>query len=116
VPCGVSSTCSSTIVVPDHLPRLAPADALAIVTLPLTVNWSQSGRVYRLADRGERARVYELVLREGTGEDVTRYIDGVLLVDMWDELVLPAYVRAAWTPLIVSIREPREEPVTGAAS
>jgi transcriptional regulator with XRE-family HTH domain len=105
-----------TIVVPDHLPRLAAVDALATVRLPLTLNWSQPGRVYRLAERGERARVYELVLREGAAEDVARYIDGVLLVDLWDELVLPAYVRSAWTPLIVGIHEPGEESATADAS
>jgi hypothetical protein len=105
-----------TIVVPDRLPRLAAVDALATVRLPLTVNWSQPGRLFRLADRGERARVYELVLREGAAEDVARYIDGALLVDLWDELVLPAYVRAAWSPLIAGILEPHEQPATVAAS
>jgi hypothetical protein len=104
------------IAVPDYLPRLAPMDALATVRLPLRVNWSQPGRVYRLADRGERARVYELVLREGSAEDVARYIDGVLLIDLWPELVLPAYVRTAWTPVIDSILEPREQPAIAAVS
>jgi hypothetical protein len=35
-------------------------------------------------------------MREGTAADVLRYVDGVLLVDLWDELVLPRAVRAAW--------------------
>jgi hypothetical protein len=29
-----------------------------------------------------------------------RYVDGVLLVDLWDERVLSRAVRAAWSPLI----------------
>src|SRR5438105_9834571 len=91
------------VVVPDRLPRSEPEAALASVSLPLTVNWSQPGRVFRLADRGDRARVYEMVVREGTAEDMRCYIDGVLLVDLWDELVLPAYVRTAWTPLIARV-------------
>ncbi len=62
--------------------------ALAAVELPLTLNWSQPGRVFRLSDRSDRARVYELVLREGSEADVLAYIDGALLVDLWDELVL----------------------------
>jgi len=28
------------------------------------------------------------------------YIDGALLVDLWDDLVLPRAVRSAWAPLI----------------
>ena len=81
-------------VVPDRLPRLAAEAAFGTVALPLTVNWSEPGRMFRLADRGDRARLYEVVLREGTAEDVVRYVDGALLVDLWDELVLPKTV--AW--------------------
>ena len=44
--------------------------------------------------------MYEAVLREGGPQDVLTYIDGVLLVDLWDELVLPHDLRAAWAPLI----------------
>lgn len=86
--------------VPDQLPSLPPQKALATVTLPLSLNWSQPGREYRLKDRSERARVYEAVLREGGPDDVLTYIDGALLADLWDELVLPRDVRAAWEPLI----------------
>jgi transcriptional regulator with XRE-family HTH domain len=87
------------VVVPSRLPRLGVAEAFATVTLPLHLNWSAPGRVYRLRDRADRARVYEIVLREGTGPDVLAYIDGALLIDLWDELVLPREVRAAWAPL-----------------
>ncbi len=40
--------------------------------------------------------LYERVLREGGPFDVLAYVDGALLVDLWDELVLPRGVRAAW--------------------
>lgn len=86
--------------VPDQLPSLPPHRALATVELPLSLNWSQPGRKYQLRDRSERARVYEAVLREGGPQDVLTYIDGVLLVDLWDELVLPRDLRSAWEPLI----------------
>ena len=89
-----------TQLVPDRLPRLPIERALATVRLPLALNWSQPGRLFRLADRGDRARVYELVLREGGPDDVLRYLDGALLVDLWDELVLPRDVRTAWSPVI----------------
>jgi transcriptional regulator with XRE-family HTH domain len=86
--------------VPDRLSSLPPHQALATVALPLSLNWSQPGREYRLRDRSERARVYEAVLREGDAQDVLTFIDGTLLVDLWDELVLPRDLRSAWESLI----------------
>ena len=86
--------------VPTGLPRLPVAQALATVALPLHVNWSTPGRRFQLADRAQRARVYEMVIREGNPEDVLAYIDGVLLVDLWPELVLPRAVRAAWDTVV----------------
>jgi hypothetical protein len=88
------------VLVPTRLPRLPPEQALATVELPLRLNWSQSGRIYRLADRNDRARGYECVIREGDEADLLRYVDGALLVDIWDELVVPRSVRAAWASLI----------------
>lgn len=88
------------IIVPDRLRRLPLEQALAIVVLPLHLNWSDRGRRFDLRDRRQRTRVYELVLREGQAADVQTYIDGALLIDLWDELVLPAAVRRAWSPVI----------------
>ena len=33
-------------------------------------------------------------------DDLLAYIDGVLLVELWDDLVLPRRLRAAWTPTV----------------
>lgn len=88
--------------VPTALPRLPLRQALARLMLPLRLNWSEPGRVFNLADRGQRARVYEIVLREGGPDDVLAYVDGALLVDLWEDLVLPRDVRAAWEPLIAA--------------
>lgn len=87
-------------VVPDRLWQLDPERALAAVTLPRHLYWSGPSRTYRLADRRDRARVYEIALREGTAEDLLTYVDGTLLVDLWDDLILPIHIRAAWTPLM----------------
>jgi hypothetical protein len=92
------------VVVPSALPRLPVREVLARVVLPKHLAWSRQRREYRLADRGDRARVYEMVLREGGPEDVLRYVDGALLVDLWDDLVLPRGVRSAWDPVIVAAR------------
>ncbi len=93
----------STYAVPDRLPRLAADAALRPVVLPVDLNWSQPGRRFRLLDRGERARVYEIVLREGRAPDIERHVDGTLLADVWDEMVLPSGLREAWQPLIDSV-------------
>ena len=61
------------ILVPNTLPRLPLGDALAVVELPLHLNWSDPGRRFDLRDRHQRARVYELVLREGRQLDVLNY-------------------------------------------
>jgi hypothetical protein len=96
------------VLVPNRLPQLPAEQALATVELPLSVNWSEPGRVFRLSDRGDRAHVYEIVLREGNEEEFLRFIDGTLLVDLWDELVLSRAVRAAWSPLIDQVRRAAE--------
>jgi transcriptional regulator with XRE-family HTH domain len=86
--------------IPDRLPRLDVTRALAAVELPLHLNWSTPRRVFDLRSRADRARVYEIVLQEGTPADITAYVDGALLVDLWKDLVLPEAVRSAWAPLV----------------
>jgi transcriptional regulator with XRE-family HTH domain len=88
------------IWVPDRLPRLDVSRALAAVKLPLHLNWSAPGRIFDLRSRADRSRVYETVLQEGRPADILAYIDGVLLVDLWEDLVLPRAVRSAWAPLV----------------
>jgi transcriptional regulator with XRE-family HTH domain len=95
------------ILVPTVLPRLPAERALAVVELPLHLNWSDRGRRFDLRDRRQRARVYEIVLREGGPDDVVSYLDGVLLVDLWDELVLPRATRAAWQGVVTGASEVR---------
>jgi hypothetical protein len=92
-----------TTSVPTNLPRLPLRQALATITLPLHLNWTQPNREFKLSDRDRRARLYEIVLREGTPEDVLTYIDGALLVDLWDSLVLPDDVRTAWSDVVDSV-------------
>ncbi len=48
--------------------------------------------------------MYEIVLREGTPDDVLAYLDGALLIDLWDDLVIPRDIRAVWAPLIKETR------------
>jgi transcriptional regulator with XRE-family HTH domain len=95
-----TSVYGKPVWVPDRLPRLDVARALAAVELPLHLNWSAPGRVFDLRSRADRARAYEIVLQEGTPADILAYVDGALLVDLWKDLVLPRGIRSAWAPLI----------------
>jgi hypothetical protein len=56
--------------------------------------------VFDLRSRADRARVYEIVLQEGRPADILAYVDGALLADLWDDLVLPRTVRSAWDPVV----------------
>jgi hypothetical protein len=102
-----TSAYGKPIWVPDRLPRLDVAEALAAVKLPLHLNWSTPGRIFNLRSRADRARAYQIVLQEGTPADILAYIDGMLLVDLWEELVLPRGVRSAWAPLISPLSQAR---------
>jgi transcriptional regulator with XRE-family HTH domain len=88
------------IFVADRLWRLPFDEAFADVTLPLSINWSRPGHVFRLSDRRQRARCYETVLREGMPAEILRFVDGALLVDAWPDLAIPREVRQAWQSVI----------------
>ncbi len=82
--------------IPEDVNASGIEKAAGDVTLPLRVQWSGPQRTYDLTDRRDRIRVYEQVLREGTADDVRRFIDVDELLALWDDLYLPAHVRAAW--------------------
>ncbi|HEY8374268.1 MAG TPA: hypothetical protein VIL00_16140 [Pseudonocardiaceae bacterium] len=87
-------------VVPDQLFRLPVWQALAVVRLPPHL-WSPGvPSVLDLADRTQRARYYEILLREGGPEDLLAHVDGALLVDLWPELALEDEIRHAWEPVV----------------
>jgi transcriptional regulator with XRE-family HTH domain len=86
--------------VADRLWRLPVEDALADIALPMELNWSYPGRVFRLRYRRQRARCYEIILREGMPSDIEGCVDGALLVDLWTDLVLPREIRNAWQHVI----------------
>ncbi|NRQ30692.1 helix-turn-helix transcriptional regulator [Nonomuraea sp. NN258] len=82
--------------VPDVLVRLPVGQALGIVAF--------RGRRYRLADRGERGRAYAALLCAGAPRELLDHVDGAFLAELWPELELPSWVRAAWRPLIEQVR------------
>jgi hypothetical protein len=74
-----------------------------VVALPARLFWSgPDPRAVRwdLADSGRRRDLYEIVLVEGTSDDIRQLVNGPELVRLWDRIYLPPWVRAAWQPLI----------------
>lgn len=74
------------------------------ITLPLHVLWSGPERVWDMSDRRQRLQVYEMVLTEGTADDVRRFIDVDQLIELWPDIWLAPYVRAAWSEHLYRLR------------
>ncbi len=53
-----------------------------------------------MRDDYERARVIEIVLREGEPEDIVNYVDADDLVHAWSTIILPREMRPGWDNLI----------------
>jgi hypothetical protein len=88
---------SRPVAVPEDVDDANFVKASGVVELPLHISWSEPSLAYDLSRRADRLRVYEQVLREGTEDDVRYYVDVEELARVFDELVLPPYVRAAWS-------------------
>ncbi len=70
------------------------------VVLPLALDWSTSGVVRDLDDPVDRRVVYEIVLTVGTAADVEKYVDPILLIELWPTLTKPGAVIEMWEPWI----------------
>jgi hypothetical protein len=78
-----------------------------LVGLPARLFWSgpDPRRVrWDLSDRTRRRDLYEILLVEGSLDDIRALVDGAELVRLWDEMYLPPWVREAWRSLIDSAR------------
>ncbi|MGN6250854.1 MAG: helix-turn-helix domain-containing protein [Marmoricola sp.] len=66
----------------------------------VTDSWPTFVRRWDLSVTSERIDYYELVVQHGMTDMVEDSVDGLLLVQAWPEMTLPAPVRQAWQPLI----------------
>lgn len=53
---------------------------------------------FDLSNEAERMELYEIVLTDGTAEDVCRHISREELLRLWPRLWLPPHVRQVWEP------------------
>lgn len=88
----------------DHRPYPDPPEKLSdlagpttgLVDLPITIDWGPK-RLYDLGEDADRRILYERVLREAADtEEVGRFVNGSMLVEIWSRLWLPARVRQRW--------------------
>lgn len=88
--------------VPSTLWHVETPDCFAVLAFPDLVGDGPM-REWDMHDRAQRKGVYEQLLQGGSPEEMIRWIDGPLLVDVWDELHLPDAVREAWKwPLVIA--------------
>ena len=67
------------------------------VELPLRLFWSAADRRFDLSDPDMLRSMYEKVLRAAIRtEDLTTFLNGSTLRDVWPDLFLPRDVRRAW--------------------
>ena len=106
---SVLGPASRPVAVPDEFDDGPVVSRSGLVELPLHIRWSEPVVLYDMAQRTDRARVYEQVLREGTVDDVRRFVDPDDLVELFDDLVLPSFVRSAWSAWVRDRRRARTE-------
>ena len=83
------------LVITDLADLRGPAHGT--VTLPLRLYWSGPSPVFDLDDTELCRWLYEIVLREAVDpEELTTYLNGDKLVEVWPRLFLPQGVRRAW--------------------
>ena len=91
--------------VPSTLWNVETPDCFAILAFPDLIGDGPM-REWDMHDRAQRKGVYEQLLQGGSTEEMIRWIDGPLLVDVWEELDLPDAVREAWKWPIAIARGP----------
>jgi len=91
-------------VVPETLGELAgPVEG--VVELPTHLAWSGL-RCYDLGDERQLGLLYETVIRESMDiADLDRYLNAVVLHQVWPRLWLPARVRRAWEQRFASLTQ-----------
>ena len=83
------------LVVTDLADLRGPAHGT--VRLPLRLYWSGPSPEFDLDDPDLACWLYEIVLREAVDPgELTTYLNGGTLVEVWPRLFLPEGVRRAW--------------------
>jgi hypothetical protein len=88
-----------TFYVPDRLWRVEVPFCFAKVVIPDLTKLTRQG-LWDLRNRRDRRRLYEMLLVLGMPDQIMKWVDGALLVDLWGELEIPEPVRRAWARVV----------------
>lgn len=90
--------------VPDRLWRLDAPGCFRTVHFYDLIDEDNDKRWWDLSVRTDRKLVYERLLTYGDEAHLMLYLDGALLVDLWDELRVPDPMWGLWEPIIEANR------------
>lgn len=90
------SSPSGTVAIPARFDDAIPAAVKHEVRLPSHLTGGDRGR-FDLGDPAGRRRAYEIVLAEGSAEDIRFYVDWHHLLDAWQDMTVAEHVRVAWS-------------------
>ena len=82
----------------------ASGPTTGVVELPFHLYWSDDNNAFDLSKRARLRSMYQIVLTEGSADDVRTYINLALLIDVWSELWLSPAVHEAWDEWIEAHR------------
>ncbi len=83
------------VSIPDGIEDRSRPRASGLVQLPHHIAWSPP-YTFNFDDPEQLCWAYARVITEGLPDDVLRYINLDTLISIWDEIHLPAHVRAVW--------------------
>ena len=66
------------------------------VELPFHLYWSDDNNRFNLDKRARLRSLYQIVLTEGSADDIRTYLNRDVLLDVWDELWLSPAVHSEW--------------------
>ena len=75
---------------------VATGPTTGVVELPFHLYWSDDNNTFNLSKRARLRTMYQIVLTEGSADDVRSYINLALLIDIWNELWLSPAVHEEW--------------------
>ena len=99
-----------SFAVPDRLWSVPLPHCVARVQVLKHIFKTDDHRVWDLSDPAQRIEYYELALVHGLDHMLLDSVDGLLLIQAWPHMRLPAVVRDAWQPAIDAASAPQAGP------